>query len=272
MSGAQGRAAIRTLLDKHGHRPNKQLGQHFLADPNTIERIVALAEIGPGDRVVEVGAGTGTLTLALAATGAAVVAYEVDEHLRPVLTEALAGVDVDLRFADVTAVDLVAELGDGPWTMVANLPYNVGTPLLLEALRAAPNLTRFVVMVQREVAARLSAGPGSKRYGFPSVVVGLRSRVRSSFPVGRSVFLPPPDVDSAVIEIVRVTPHRLVDAAERLAGAAFGQRRKMLRRSLATVLPDPLAVLGRAGIDPTSRAEDLPPEAYLEIAEAAEQP
>jgi len=271
MTRPQGRAAIRDLLTRHGHRPNKSLGQHFIADPNVIDRIVRTASVGPGDLVVEVGAGTGTLTRALAATGATVTAYEVDTHLEPVLSEALEGLDVDLRFADVTDVVLVNELAGGPWTLVANLPYNVGTPLLLDVLRHTPTIERFVVMVQREVADRLTAAPGSRTYGLPSIVVGLRSSVVGSFPVSRNVFIPPPDVDSAVIELQRIDPHRLVDEAERLAAAAFGQRRKMLRRSLASVLDDPTGVLEAAGLDPTARAENLAPFDYILVAERLEE-
>lgn len=268
MTRPQGRSAIRRLLDRHGHRPNKSLGQHFLADPNLVERIVRTAGVGPGDSVVEVGAGTGTLTRGLAATGARVVAYEVDRHLEPLLREALRDVDVELRFADVTKEDFTATLDGRGWVLVANLPYNVGTPLLLDILRSAPNLERFVVMVQREVAARIAAEPGSRSYGLPSVIVGLRAELVGWFPVGRDVFIPPPDVDSAVVELRRIEASALANTAERIAAAAFGQRRKMLRRSLTSVADDPVALLAAAGIDPTRRAEELEPSDYLRLAEA----
>ncbi len=266
MTGAQGRREVRELLSRHGHRPNKALGQHFLVDPNVVDRIVRTAAVGPGDRVVEVGAGTGTLTRALAATGATVVAFEIDRHLEPVLREALSGVAVDLRFAEATAATLASALGEGPWVMVANLPYNVGTPLLLDVLRDVPAVSRFVVMVQREVADRLAAGPGSRTYGLPSVVAGLRARVSAAFGVSREVFVPPPDVDSAVVVLDRVEPPPHVGRAETLAAAAFGQRRKMLRRSLATVLPDAVALLEAAGIDPAARPEMLTPEDFVRLA------
>lgn len=265
---AQSRVEIVALLDRHGLRPRKRLGQHFLADPNIVERIVRLAELTPDDRVLEVGAGTGTLTRALAATGATVVAYEVDVGLRPVLDETLTGCDVDLRFEDVTRVDLPVRLTGGPWTMVANLPYNVGTPLVLDLLRTAPRIERFVVMVQSEVGDRLAAGPGSKTYGLPSVVAQLHAKVRAGFRVPPQVFVPTPDVESLVVVLERRPASPGVEAAIELAAAAFNQRRKMLRRSLVPVLVDPETVLESAGIDPTARAEELAPGDYLLLAEA----
>jgi 16S rRNA (adenine1518-N6/adenine1519-N6)-dimethyltransferase len=270
MTDAQGKAEIRSLLERHGHRPNKSLGQHFLGDPNLVARIVRTAGVGPGDKVVEVGAGTGTLTKALAATGAVVVAYEVDRHLQPLLDEALQGVDVDMRLIDVTTIDLASDLGDGPWVMVANLPYNVGTPLVLDVLRGVPAVVRFIVMVQREVADRMVARPGSRVYGLPSVIVALRSNARVAFGVGRDVFYPRPDVESAVVVVERKEPAALVDRAEVLAAAAFGQRRKMLRRSLRSALVDPDATMRRAGIDPAARPETLAPEQFVDLATAEE--
>jgi 16S rRNA (adenine1518-N6/adenine1519-N6)-dimethyltransferase len=265
---AQSRVEIVALLDRHGLRPRKRLGQHFLADPNIVERIVRLAEVTAADHVLEVGAGTGTLTRALAATGASVVAYEVDDLLRPVLEETLAGCDVDLRFEDVTRADLAAQLPDGLWTLVANLPYNVGTPLVLDLLRSAPRITRFVVMVQSEVGERLAATPGSKSYGLPSVVAQLHAEVRAGFRVPPQVFVPAPDVDSLVVVLKRRPVPPRTEAAIELAAAAFNQRRKMLRRSLVAVVVDPETVLESAGIDPTVRAEELAPGDYLRLAEA----
>ncbi len=266
MSAAQGRGEIRRLLGEHEHKPNKRLGQHFLADPNLVQRIVTAARVGPGDRVVEIGAGTGTLTRALAGTGARVVAYEIDEHLRPLLEETLAGSGAEVRFADATAVDLGAELGEGPWTLVANLPYNVGTPLVLEVLRHVPAVQRQVVMVQREVADRLAAGPGSRVYGLPSVVASLYGRARTLFTVPPSVFVPAPDVESAVVEVTRDEPPEQAAAAVHLAGAAFAQRRKMLRNSLGHLVTE--SQLREAGIDPGARPETLAPGDFVRLAEA----
>jgi 16S rRNA (adenine1518-N6/adenine1519-N6)-dimethyltransferase len=271
VSEAQGRAEIRRLLERHGHRPNKMLGQHFLADPNIVERIVRTAAVGPGDNVIEVGAGTGTLSVALAATGARVVAYEVDRHLESLLHEVLEGTAVELHIQDAAAADLGRVLIPGEWVMVANLPYNVGTPLVLDLLRTVPAIARYLVMVQSEVASRLTAAPGSKRYGLPSVVAGLRGTVSLAFSVGSGVFLPAPAVESAVVEIRRHAeqPAR-AQQAEWLAAVAFGQRRKMLRRSLAGVVPNHEASLEAAGIDPTARPETLSVDDFLRLAAAVD--
>ncbi|MCB2224439.1 MAG: 16S rRNA (adenine(1518)-N(6)/adenine(1519)-N(6))-dimethyltransferase RsmA [Actinobacteria bacterium] len=263
--GPLGAAATARLLDRHGIRPRKALGQHFLIDPNTTRRIVDAAAVAPGDSVVEVGAGVGTLTRALAAAGARVVAYEVDERLRPLLAETLRGLDVEVRFADAARGGL--DLEGGPWTMVANLPYNVGTPLLLDALAGSPSITRFVVMLQREAVERLAAAPGGKAYGLPSVVAALHGTVGVAFRVPATVFLPRPEVESAVAVIERVQAHPLAPQAAALAAAGFRQRRKMLRRSLAGSIPDPAGALAAAGIDPTRRAEDLAATDYLHLAE-----
>ncbi len=263
--GPLGAAATARLLERHDLHPRKALGQHFLIDPNTTRRIVDAAGVGPGDLVVEVGAGVGTLTRALAATGACVVAYEVDERLRPLLVETLDGLDVDVRFADAARDGL--DLEGGPWTMVANLPYNVGTPLLLDLLTDFPPVTRFVVMLQREAVERLASGPGSKAYGLPSVVAQLHGTVSVAFRVPATVFLPRPDVESAVAVIDRIDPHPLAAKAISLAAAGFGQRRKMLRRSLAGVMADAAGTLEAAGIDPTARAEDLGVDEYIRLAE-----
>jgi 16S rRNA (adenine1518-N6/adenine1519-N6)-dimethyltransferase len=266
----QGKGEIAALLARHGLRPDKRLGQHFLADPNLVERVVRAAELEPGDRVLEIGAGTGTLTRALAAAGAEVVAYEVDGRLRPVLEEALAGVEsVEVRFADATREDFSRELSPGPWVVVANLPYQVGTPLVLDLLRNVPQIERFVVMVQREVADRLAAAPGSRRYGIPSVVAALYAEVGFAFAVPPQVFLPPPDVESAVVTLRRRAPSPYAGRAEQLAHAAFNQRRKMIRRSLATTLVDPEQVIAAAGLDPTVRAEMLSPDDYVRLAQVA---
>jgi len=263
--GPLGAAATAGLLERHDLKPRKSLGQHFLIDPNTTRRIVEASGVAAGDLVVEVGAGVGTLTRSLAMAGAVVTAYEIDERLRPLLDETLEGFDIDLRFEDVArgGIDLVG----GPWTMVANLPYNVGTPLLLDALTGVPQVTRFVVMLQREAVDRLTARPGTKAYGLPSVVVGLHGAADMVFRVPPTVFLPRPEVESAVAVIDRFEPHALAPAAIRLAAAGFGQRRKMLRRSLSGVVDDPVSRLEDAGIDPTSRAEELSPGDYLRIAE-----
>jgi 16S rRNA (adenine1518-N6/adenine1519-N6)-dimethyltransferase len=260
-----GRAATAELLDRYGIRPRKSLGQNFLADPNVVRKIVAVAGVGDGTKVLEVGAGAGTLTRALAAAGARVLAYEVDQRLRPLLDAVLEGLDVEVRFADAAAADLAAALEGEGWVMVANLPYNVGTPLLLRLLREAAQIERFVIMLQREVAERLAATVGSKVYGLPSVAAQLHGSVEIAFKVAASVFLPPPPVESAVVVIRRTPAHPLSEEAVALAAAAFGQRRKMLRRSLRGLVGEQAFL--EAGIDPTRRAEQLAPGDYLVLAE-----
>ncbi len=266
----QTRSEIRGLLARHGLTPRKRLGQHFLADPNIIAKIVALAGDPTGTRALEIGVGTGTLTRALAEAGFAVTGFEIDRRLSPLISEALDGLEVDIRFRDAAALDY-SEFGPGQrWVMVSNLPYQVGTSILLDLLRRAPGLERCVVMVQREVAERLTAGRGSKRYGLPSVVVALYGAARLAFRVGPQVFLPNPNVESAVVVVDRsAAPGSRRDLAVRLAAAGFAQRRKMLRSSLRPVIagsiPDTLA---GAGIDPTLRAEDLDAEGYLALATA----
>jgi 16S rRNA (adenine1518-N6/adenine1519-N6)-dimethyltransferase len=265
---AQTRSEIVELLERHGVTPIRRLGQHFLADANITRKIVEVAGVGTGSRVVEIGAGTGTLTRALAATGADVVAYEVDNGMRPVLDEVTAGLVVELRFADVTEVDFASALeGDG-WSMVANLPYNVGTPVVLDALQHASNIARFVVMVQREVADRFVAGVSESAYGLPSVIARIHSSARRAFTVPPQVFFPTPRVESAVVVMDRIEAPPGAARAIDLARAGFGQRRKMLRRSLADVLTDPAVCLEASGISATSRAEDLSPEDWLRLAAA----
>jgi 16S rRNA (adenine1518-N6/adenine1519-N6)-dimethyltransferase len=267
-NGRQAKGEIRRLLEDHGHQPSKAYGQNFLADPNIVDRIVAVAGIDAGSDVVEIGAGTGALTVALARVARSVVAYEIDHSFEPILDETLAShPNVDLRFADVARLDLGRALTGGPWTMVSNLPYNVGTGIVLDALRGAPRIERFVVMVQREVADRLLAEPGSKTYGIPSVVVGLHCVGHAAFSVSGEVFVPSPKVESTVVVLDRVPAPESSGRAIALATAAFGQRRKMLRRSLAGIIrsPDCFEV---AGIDPTARPEDLAPGDFVDLADA----
>jgi 16S rRNA (adenine1518-N6/adenine1519-N6)-dimethyltransferase len=263
---AQTRTEIAALLARHNLSPSHRLGQHFLADGNITRKIVDLAEVRQGDPVVEVGAGTGTLTVALARAGASVVAYEIDSGLRPLLEEVTVGLDVELRMVDAMRVDFANELDGRTWKMVANLPYNVGTPLLLDALRDANQITRFVIMVQREVAERLVARPGGKEYGLPSVVAGIHTLGTIAFRVPPQVFYPAPGVESAVVVLDRIDAPESAERAIEIASNGFGQRRKMLRRSLSSVFDDPVSKLEMAGIDPTARAEDLTPADYVRLA------
>ncbi|MCL1593142.1 MAG: 16S rRNA (adenine(1518)-N(6)/adenine(1519)-N(6))-dimethyltransferase RsmA [Actinomycetia bacterium] len=268
-SSAQSRREILQLLDEAGHRPNKHFGQNFLVDPNVVDRIVAVAELERSSQVVEVGAGTGTLTRALAEVAGTVVAYEIDGSLAEVLNETTDGFgNVDVRISDAAKLDLDVSLGDGSWSMVANLPYNVGTGIVLDAVRCAPRIGRFVVMVQKEVADRLVAGPGSKTYGIPSVIAGLHVRSRIVFTVPPEVFEPRPTIESAVVVMDRINSPALAGRAIELASAAFGQRRKMIRGSLKSVLGDPLPIIEAASLEPTARAETLSPLDFVALAEA----
>jgi 16S rRNA (adenine1518-N6/adenine1519-N6)-dimethyltransferase len=266
MAEPLGRAETRDLLERHGIRLRRDLGQHFLVEPNLVRRIVEISGIGPGSQVVEIGAGAGTLTRALAATGARVIAYEIDAALRPALEETV-GAAVEIRFADAAAVDWETALPPGEWVVVANLPYNVGTPIVLTMLRAVPRIVRLVVMLQREAVDRLVADPGSKVFGLPSVVVRLNGTVRTALRVPAHVFFPEPKVASAVAVIDRIPADPASEAAIGLAAAGFGQRRKMLRSALKDRVSE--AALRTAGIDPAARAETLDPADWLRLARAS---
>jgi 16S rRNA (adenine1518-N6/adenine1519-N6)-dimethyltransferase len=263
-------ADISDLLARHGLHPSRALGQNFVVDPNTVRRIARLAGVGPGDRVVEIGAGLGSLTLALLETGAAVTAVEVDRHLLGPLREVVEPHGATVVAGDALRLDWRALLGEGPWALVANLPYNVATPLVADLLDGVPAITTMLVMVQREVGERLAASAGDEAYGAVSVKVAYWATARVVGKVGPNVFLPQPKVDSALVAIER-RPTPAVDPAlvgpERLFAvvrAGFGQRRKMLRRSLAGVVaPEAFA---RAGVAPEARPEELDVGAWGRLA------
>jgi 16S rRNA (adenine1518-N6/adenine1519-N6)-dimethyltransferase len=266
------RRQVLDLLEGHGLRPSRALGQNFVADPNTVRRIARLAGVGPGDRVLEIGAGLGSLTLALADTGASVTAVELDKYLVPVLRSVVAeaGADATVVEGDAMALDWATLLGAGPWTLVANLPYNVATPLVLDLLDDVPAIERMLVMVQREVGERLAAAPGDEAYGLPSVKVAYWAEASVVGKVPPSVFVPQPKVESALVSIVR-RPSAAVAAGDvdpaslfELARAGFGQRRKMLRRSLAGLVDD--AGFAAAGVRPEARAEELDVAAWGRLA------
>ena len=253
------------LLAAHGRSPSRALGQNFVVDPNTVRRIARLAGVGPGDHVVEVGAGLGSLTIALAETGAEVTAVEVDRHLIEVLEEVLPerAPGVRLVAGDAMSLDWSEVLASADrWVLVANLPYNVATPLVLDLLDDVPAIERMLVMVQKEAGERLVAGPGDDAYGIPSVKVAYHARAELVGTVGPNVFLPKPKVESALVSITRHDGGPAPEAAgadpERLFAlvrAGFGQRRKMLRRSLAGLLDE--AAIESAGVDPQARAETV---------------
>lgn len=264
-----GAGRVRELLDRHGVHLRQSLGQNFVIDPNTVERIVRLAGVEPGDRVVEIGAGCGSLTVALADVAAHVTAIEIDGRLVPVLDEVLDGLDVEVLNVDATGLDWDALTGRDRWILVANLPYNVGTGIVLDALADAPRIDRMVVMVQREVADRFVAPAGSPLRGIPSVVVDHFATAEIVARVPPTVFFPTPRVDSAVVRIDRrgdLDAFARWAAVEPLVRAAFGQRRKMLRRSLVSLIePGDFAI---ADVDGSARPEELTVAQWLRLAAA----
>ncbi len=272
-------ADVRSLLAAHDVRPSRALGQNFLADPNTARRIVRLAGVGPGQRILEIGPGVGSLTVALAeavSPGGEVLALELDRHLLPVLGEVVGGLpEVRVVHGDALSADYDALLdGAGPWAMVSNLPYNVATPLVARLLDEVPRLAVLSVMVQKEVAERLAAPPGSRASGAISVKVAYHATAAVVGAVPSTVFLPRPKVDSAVVRFVRRTAPPVdvpsPGALFALARAGFAQRRKTLRQALRPALGDRVEeVLAAAGIPPLTRAEALTLDQWAGLARAA---
>ena len=265
------RPEIRGLLNQGDLAPRRDLGQNFVADPNTVRRIASLARVGPGSHVIEIGAGLGSLTLALAETGANVTAVEVDGGIVPVLREVLAksGADnTDVVHGDAMSIDWDELLPpDLSWVLVANLPYNVGTPLVCDLLDTVPQISRMLVMVQREVAERFGASPRTSAYGAVSVKTAFWGRACVVGSVPASVFVPRPNVESALVEIERTSPPDTdADLFFELVKAAFNQRRKMLRRSLSgRVDNDEFAA---ADVAPTARPEELDVDDWVRLTEA----
>jgi len=277
-------ATVHALLAEHGIHPKKSLGQNFLVDANIARRIVGLAGVEDGSRVLEIGPGLGSLTLALCAQGAQVVAVELDARLAGVLVSVLdqAGVaeQVQVEVADANRVDLEGLLAGlrsgapGPVTCVSNLPYNVAVPVVMRLLEDVPSVTRIVVMVQREVGERIAAKVGDEQYGAVSVKVAYFAEAALVGKVPPSVFVPRPKVDSALVRLERrEAPPVDVPSEDALFGlvrAGFAQRRKMLRRSLSGLLGDrATAVLDAAGVEPTARAEELDLDAWAAVARSA---
>lgn len=269
------RTRIHELLDEHGLAARREFGQNFVADPNTVRRIAELSQVGPGDLVVEIGPGLGSLTLALIETGATVVAVEVDEGLAAV-AEQLLGDQATILTADAQKIDwddLIATHGGdsagGVAHVVSNLPYNIGTTLVLDILADVPAVQTITVLVQAEVAERFAAGPGSKIYGIPSVMAALYGTAEVVAAVPPSVFVPRPKVDSSVVRFVRRSNAAPVDHGDlaRVVKAAFGQRRKMIRRSLSGILSE--EEIASVGVEPTRRAEELGLDQWIALAIAA---
>jgi 16S rRNA (adenine1518-N6/adenine1519-N6)-dimethyltransferase len=259
---------IRALLDRHGLQARRALGQNFVADPNTVRRIAQLSGVGPGDPVVEIGPGLGSLTLALLDAGAAVTAVEMDRGLVPVLAEVVAGRDVTIVEGDARLVDWDTVLaGRTNWKLVANLPYNVAAPLVLDLLREVPAISEMLVMVQLEVAQRLAAVAPDPAIGIPSVLVAYHGTAAIVGRVSPNVFIPRPRVDSALVRITRhaTSPCQApLEHIESLVRAGYGQRRKMIRKSLAGLVT--LEQIEAAGVDPCARPETLSLETWDRLA------
>jgi len=266
------RRDITALLEEHGLAPRRAFGQNFVADPNTVRRIARLANVGPDDHVIEIGAGLGSLTLALAETGARITAIEVDHGVAPVLRHVVRElpnvtvIEGDARELDWSHLAPDHERGA---VVVANLPYNVATPLVADLLDDVPGVRRIVVMVQKEVAQRLAADPGSSDYGAVSVKVAYWGTARILGDVPPTVFVPRPKVTSSIIEVVR-RDRPAVEADRQilfsLVRAAFQQRRKMLRRSLVDRVEP--AMFAAAGVSPEARPEELDVHAWGRLATA----
>ena len=261
---------LRAIIARHGLSASKSLGQNFILDRQLLARIAATPGPLKGQRVYEVGPGPGGLTQALLEAGASVVAVERDRRCIPALAELQQEFADQLRVveADALQVDEVSLIGEGAH-VVANLPYNVGTALLLKWLAGdwPPWWRSLTLMFQREVAERIVAAPGSDAYGRLSIAAQWRSSPRIAMNVNRSAFVPPPKVASAVVHIVPAQQPGGVNpkVMERLTDAAFGQRRKMLRSSLK-LLPGALNALEALGIDPGRRAETLSVAEFVEVA------
>lgn len=274
-----GPAEIRELAAELDVTPTKKLGQNFLHDPNTVRMIVGAAELSPDDVVVEVGPGLGSLTLGLVDTVSRVIALEIDPRLAgrlpatvearaPEFAERLTVVNTDAL--KVSRTDLDAE----PTALVANLPYNVSVPVLLHLLAEFPTIKRVLVMVQKEVADRLAAEPGSKIYGVPSVKAAFYGEVSRAGTIGKHVFWPAPNIESGLvrIDVDDTNPRELRGKVFPLVDAAFAQRRKTLRSTLAGQFgsaADAEAALRAAGIDPGLRGEKLTVDDFVRLSRGA---
>lgn len=273
-----GATEIRRLADELGIRPTKTLGQNFVIDGNTIRRIVAAADLDPGQTVLEVGPGLGSLTLGILDAAAKVVAVEIDPPLARRLPETVAefrpGREADLTVLLSDALK-VTELPNEPTALVANLPYNVAVPVVLHLLEHFPSIRHGLVMVQDEVADRMSAVPGSKIYGVPSVKGAWYGTMRKAGVIGMNVFWPAPKIHSGLVSFTRDAKRG--DAPPRtevfaVIDAAFAQRRKTLRAALSGWAGSGAraeAILNRAGIDPRERGEKLDIDGFIAIARAA---
>ena len=263
---------LREALAAHGLMAKKAFGQHFLLDLNITRKIARLAELPDGARVIEVGPGPGGLTRALLEAGARVTAVEKDERFRPLLEDLAAAAPpsaLTLEFADALTADEAVIAQGGPAHVVSNLPYNVGTALLIKWLTGPWTPASMTLMFQKEVAQRVVAQPDTSAYGRLAVIAQATSHAAIVMDVPARAFTPPPKVESAVVRLTpraeRPAPQRL-DALQKLTAAAFGQRRKMLRASLKALGGEPL--IEAAGLNPQARAETVDIEGFLRLADA----
>ena len=258
---------IQRLLETAAIAPKKSLGQNFVIDPNTVRKIARLAEVGEGSRVLEIGAGLGSLTLALAETGAEVTAIETDRALIPLLKQTV-GEKATIIEADARELAWSDVVPTSDWNLVANLPYNIGTSLVLTVLDEVPNINRLLVMVQQEAGERIVASVGDPAYGAVSVRVALRGNATIVGHVPPSVFFPRPRVNSVLVAIERA-PNTIDTSVENelieLLRIAFTHRRKMLRKSLKGHVEQ--GTLERAKIAPTSRPEELDLNQWVTLAQ-----
>ena len=269
-----GAGEVRSLADELELRPTKSLGQNFVVDANTCKKIVRIADVKDGERVLEIGPGLGSLTLAILQATSKVSVIEIDTRLAGRLAQTVkdhGGAEIEIINSDALAVK---DLQFPPGKLVANLPYNVSVPVLLHFLELFPSIKSGLVMVQYEVADRLAAKPGSKSYGVPSAKAAWWCDVELSDDVSRNVFWPMPNVDSALVSFRRHAPtgdETLRKATFKLIDSAFGKRRKMLRSALSDLFGSSSkaeSLLVDAGIDPTSRGESLDVSLFAKLAEA----
>ena len=266
-----GKSDLKDMMEKHDLRPSKSLGQNFVVDPNTILKIIRAANIEKGEQILEIGPGLGSLTSQLSATSK-VVAIELDRYLIPALEEVLNHFgkreNVEIVQEDAMKIDWQEFFTQrqGVWKMVANLPYNIATPLLVTLLENAPEIQAIYVMVQLEVGERFAASPRSKAYGIPSVKAQYWAETKVLGKVSPNVFLPVPKVDSAILQIIRKSSPPEVNYANfsRLIQTAFQHRRKMIRKSLNTLVP--LANFSIAAVSPQARPEELSVTDWVKLA------
>jgi 16S rRNA (adenine1518-N6/adenine1519-N6)-dimethyltransferase len=268
-----GAGEIRSLASELDLRPTKKLGQNFVIDPNTIRKIVAAAQLSSSDKVVEIGPGLGSLTLGLLEKVDQLIAIEFDQKLAGRLGKTLEqkAPEKSCQIVQADAMN-VTELDFEPDALVANLPYNISVPVILHFLESFPSISKVLVLVQSEVAARLVAGAGSKTYGSPSAKLAWYGKATSAGVVSRSIFWPVPNVDSALVYFEKRStplPTSLRPEVFRVIDGAFAQRRKTLRQALSAWAGSPdqaEQILVKAGVSPQARGEDLSIDEFIEVA------